>query len=117
MKTADLVDQDLLNACRAIDAETTDAALRELDRRQSGWFGMPEPELRDHAEKIMIDFLLRKNAQIVNFIIQYIDRRFAEQSFTGEWTMPTGLYITTDVGYAKDWWNKCMKQELLDIAE
>jgi hypothetical protein len=62
MKTpiAERVDQQLLAKCRAIDAETTDAALHELDRRQGGWLGIPEEYYVEEVEGIMHDFLNHK---------------------------------------------------------
>ena len=50
----------------------------------------------------------------VKDVIEYIDNTFEERLHgSGVWITETGECITTDVGYAEEWWNNCMKPELL----
>ena len=50
----------LISAALAIDAATVEAGLRELSRRQTGIFGIPESELLPEAERITADFVARR---------------------------------------------------------
>lgn len=51
-------------------------------------------------------------------IIEYFNNRF-NSSEHGEsyWKMPDGAYITTDVGYAHEWWRCCAIDELENLIE
>lgn len=46
-------------------------------------------------------------------IIDYIDSRIDQQLYEGSWINDEGERITTDVGYGAEWWENCMKPELL----
>ena len=45
--------------------------------------------------------------------IAYIDARLAENPYEGSWINDKGERISTDVGYAWEWWKYCMKPELM----
>lgn len=49
----------------------------------------------------------------VQDFIEYIDKRLAENPYEGSWITDKGERIPVDVGYAYEWWNNCMKPELL----
>ena len=57
-------------------------------------------------------------AREIKKIIKYIDERFDSREH-GEsyWVDHCGERITTDVGYAMEWWKCCMKPELEDWIE
>lgn len=45
--------------------------------------------------------------------IDHIESRLNEQPYEGSWISDLGERIPADVGYVYDWWNYCMKPELL----
>lgn len=55
----------------------------------------------------------------INDVICYIDKRFEEQDseHRGWWTDLDGEPYYTDIAYAFEWWNYCMKPELLKILK
>lgn len=49
-------------------------------------------------------------------IIDYIDRAIDERPHGSSfWVDELGRRFTTDVGYAAEWWDECMKPELLRV--
>ena len=46
-------------------------------------------------------------------LIKYIDSRIEENPYEGSWMTDLGERVSVDVGYVYDWWNDCMKPELL----
>ena len=46
-------------------------------------------------------------------LIDYIDSRIDQQQFESRWISDQGERITADVGYGSEWWENCMKPELL----
>lgn len=51
----------------------------------------------------------------VHDFIEYIDNAFDRPHFTSCWIDDTGSGRFTDVGYAEEWWDGCMKPELLRV--
>lgn len=51
----------------------------------------------------------------VNDLIHYIDNAFDRQRGESYWLDENGNDISTDVGYAWEWWIYCMKPELIRV--
>ena len=46
-------------------------------------------------------------------IITYIDKRLQEQPYQSIWITNDNQNISIDLGYVQQWWNTCMKPELI----
>lgn len=51
----------------------------------------------------------------LNDIFEYIENAFERTPYQGSWITETGDRVTCDVGYAYEWWNDCMKPELIRV--
>ena len=56
-----------------------------------------------------------KEAKNINDIFEYIDKAFDRTPYEGSWITDTGERVSCDVGYAYEWWNDCMKPELIRV--
>lgn len=47
-------------------------------------------------------------------IITYIDKRLQEQPHESIWITNNNQEISIDLGYVQQWWDACMKPEIVD---
>lgn len=56
------------------------------------------------------------NATMRDFI-EYIESAWKRQRFESAWITENGERITCDTGYAGEWWDECMKPELIRVFD